>query len=151
MTPSDAADQIIVLAGMTSLILDDDGNFTFNIDHDVPVEVQEYADSIALRCRLPDVAVTGPDLMRGLLEANLFGTGSGHGRLALENTTALLLDRFDPGPLDAAALEERLGEFLVFAAYWLTDGVADLARLDAKDRASRQAALATSQETVIRV
>lgn len=153
MTPNEAIDALMDLSEATASFMDADGNTSFEVNEDLPIEVREHDNSVELRATLVGLSASDPAQARMLLEAGLLGEGTGHGRFAKDaegGDAVLLIDKVDPQPMTQDQLEHRFAEFLQYVAYWMTQGEDDALAATARAQAEKSAARAAMTETIIR-
>lgn len=126
----------------THLFSGDTAMAATSLDHDV----------LRLSCRLPGFMASGSEAsLRRLLEAGYLGLETGAGTLAADPTDAgavALVDMVLLQGMSPEAFQQRVIDFLIYAAYWTGEG-AEAARADAASEVS--AAGLSRDETVIRV
>lgn len=93
-------------------------------------------EALELSVRLPGLDAATPAMMRAMLGANLLGSSTDAGRLAIDvaKDEAVYCERWVVADLSEAAVQRRLAAFADTAAFWLTTGtdtiIEDTGRLD---------------------
>jgi len=108
--------------GISTLDFDADGNLSLVFDDEIPVNLARIDEgTIELWTEL-ETFTGANDLstLRGVLEANHLGEGTGSARIALApgKDIFILCERVAVGPLTDEQFSERIIDFAQYAAFW---------------------------------
>ncbi|WP_187968414.1 type III secretion system chaperone [Aquibium microcysteis] len=139
----DAGQTIRTLAtklGLSDTAFDADGRLTIELGRGAVLYAARLDDHVVeWSVPLPDIDFADPAMMWVMLEANLLGSGTGAGRLAVDGDhAAFFCERWVVRGMDEKETERRFDEMAAVAAYWLGEG-ADLLMEKAEQRRLRGA------------